>query len=129
MYISRREVYFSWCSGENYVGISCVRSFDCCCKKKKAAFSSPGIGTTGMGAPSAAYLGLSARIGYRPMLLGRQMMTAMTSIMMHTSMKTVIPQITAQSGFKFCGCFYNRENIRVRVATAILLKSTVDIRC
>lgn len=70
----------------------------------------PGMGTTGMGAPRAVYLGLSVRIGYRAMLLGRQMMTAITSIMIQTSMKTVMPQITPQSGLRFCGFIHKGKN-------------------
>ena len=61
----------------------------------------PGIGTTGIGAPSDLYLGLSARTGNLPMLFGRHMITAITSIMIHTSMNTIMPQITAQSGDRF----------------------------
>jgi len=68
------------------------------------------MGTTGMGAPRAVYLGLSVRIGYRAMLLGRQMMTAITSIMIQTSMKTVMPQITPQSGLRFCGFIHKGKN-------------------
>lgn len=63
----------------------------------------PGMGTTGMGAPSALYLGLSVRIGYLPMLLGRHIITAITSIIIQTSMNTVMPQITAQSGDRLVG--------------------------
>ena len=76
----------------------------------------PGIGTTGTGAPRALYLGLSVRIGYRPMLFGRHMMTAITSIIIQISMNTIIPQITAQSGDRLVGYNCKTSSRKLRVS-------------
>ena len=73
------------------------------CAEPEATKYVPGIGTTGTGAPRALYFGLSVRIGYRPMLLGRQIMTAITSMMIQISINTIIPQMTGQSGDRLVG--------------------------